>query len=163
MSFAPYGQFLVARRPSLVGSQEAHGPSIPLLVRPGLPKARRGSPSTASAQPPTRASAYNVQASEPRASARRPSPSVPWSRRQAAPHHRPPASFSTSWASAPDERPPPRRRVLPRPIPTQTRASATGGFKYRPTKLGCLLQIDCGRPARHHPGAAEPDHPLMLQ
>ncbi len=60
----------------------AHGPSVPrwlaggsravstpAFVRPGLP-------STASAQPPTRASASNVQASEPRASARRPSPSA---------------------------------------------------------------------------------------
>jgi hypothetical protein len=54
---------------SLVGSQESHWPSVLLLVRPGLP-------STASAQPPTRASASNVKASEHRALARRLSPSA---------------------------------------------------------------------------------------
>jgi hypothetical protein len=61
-------------RQSLVGSQEAHAagaPSEPPLVRPGPP-------STASTQSPTRASASNVQASEPpsRATASRPVPSA---------------------------------------------------------------------------------------
>jgi hypothetical protein len=120
VSFAPFGQYV------------AHRPSVPLLVRPGLP-------STASAQPSTRASASNVKRAslEPPPAVRVPPP-VPGSRHQAAPHHRPLAAFTTSRARPPDERPPPRRRVRQRSIPTQARTSATGGFEHRPTSLAGL-------------------------
>ena len=125
LSFSPFGQYPGAHRPSVPrwlagGSRAVSTPAC--VAGPSL------------VQPPTRASASNVQASEPRASARRPSPSagtrVP---SPGCPHHRPPAAFTASRARAPDERPPPRRRVRPRPIPTQARASATGGFEHRPT------------------------------
>jgi hypothetical protein len=68
-------------------------------------------------------------------SGRRPSPSVPGTHRRpgAAPRLQALAAFPTSRARAPDERPPPRRRVRTGPIPTQARASATGGFEHRPT------------------------------
>ena len=67
LSFAPFGQYPVAHRPSVPrwlagGSRAVSTPACvagPSLVRP-----------------PPRASASNVQASEPRASARRPSPSA---------------------------------------------------------------------------------------
>ena len=67
LSFAPFGQYPVAHRPSvprwLAGGLRAV--STPACVAgPSL------------VRPPTRASASNVQASEPRASARRPSPSA---------------------------------------------------------------------------------------
>jgi hypothetical protein len=67
LSFAPFGQYPVALRPSFPrwlagGSRAVSTPACeagPSLVRP-----------------PTRASTSNIQASEPRASARRPSPSA---------------------------------------------------------------------------------------
>jgi hypothetical protein len=67
LSFAPFGQYPVAHRPSVPcwlagGSRAVSTPACvagPSLVRP-----------------PPRVSAFNVQASEPRASARRPSPSA---------------------------------------------------------------------------------------
>ena len=87
-------------------------------------------------QPTSRASATSVPASEPRVTGRRPSHSVPGTHRRpgAAPRLQALAAFPTSRARAPDERPPPRRRVRTGPIPTQARASATGGFEHRPTR-----------------------------
>ena len=44
----------------------------------------------------------------------------------------------------PAKRPPPHIQVRPGPIPTQVRASATGGFEYWPTKapLSFLAQLN---------------------
>ncbi len=125
LSFAPFGQFPVAHRPSvpcwLAGGSRAVST---LLVRPGLPSSNR---LLGPARPTSKRASLG-----PRPAVRIPAP-VPGSRRQAAPHHRPPAAFTAIWARAPDERPPPRRRVRPRPIPTQARVSATGGFEHRLT------------------------------
>jgi hypothetical protein len=95
-----------------------------LLVRQDLPSSNR---LLGPARPTSKKASF-----EPRPAVRVPAP-VPGPRHQAAPHHRPPAAFTTSRARAPDERPPPRCRVRPRPIPTQARASAPGGFEHRPT------------------------------
>jgi hypothetical protein len=102
----------------------AHRPSVPRWLAGGsravsTPACEAGH--SLVRPPPRAARPTSKRASlEPGPAVRVPAP-VPGSRRQAAPHHRPPAAFTTSRARVPDERPPPRRRVRLRPIPTQTR------------------------------------------
>ena len=120
LSFAPFGQYPVAHRPSVPrwlagGSRAVSTPACvagPSLVRP-----------------PPRASASNVQSSEPRASARRPSPSAG----TRVPSPGCPASQATGRLHYQPARAPIHRaagssrgRSRPRPAPPPQGASSTG-------------------------------------
>jgi hypothetical protein len=139
MSFAPFDQFPVAPRP-LASCQcwlaGAHGPSVPLL---------RAFLSTASAQPPTNRLLGPVRSTS---SERAPSlGQSSESQRTLVPSPGCPASPASGRlhggrARTPDERPPPRRWVRPRPSPTQARASATGGFEASSSTTG--QQVEAG-------------------
>jgi hypothetical protein len=134
LSFVPFGQFPVA-----------HRPSVPCWLARG---SRAVSTAACEARPsldglcPTAYSGQRVQCPSERASSlsppsesqrRYPGPAarlsrIPgWSRLHYQPARAPDAP------PGPPEADPPRRRVRPRPIPTQARASATGGFEHRPT------------------------------
>ncbi len=123
LSFAPFGQYPVAHRPSVTcwlagGSRAVSTPACvagPSLVRP-----------------PPRVSASNVQASEPRASARRPSPSAgarvpspgcPVSPATGRLHYQPGPRPGRAPSTAP---PAARGRSRPRPAPPPQGASSTG-------------------------------------
>ncbi len=122
-------------------SREAYGPSVPLLERPG-PALIDSRPPAASGpsdhRPNQRAPILGPSESQ---RARGPSLGCPAS---PASGHRP---NQPDQRPGPTERSPPRRRVRPRPIPTQARASATGA-----TCTGQGLSNGCDNPpaTRHY-------------
>ena len=102
----------------------AHGPSVPRGRMSGL--ARDGHRLATAVSGPR----------NQRPSQRAPGPEPSKSLHSSALHHRPSVAFGRLHRQPgprPAKRPPPRSRFRPGPIPTQARASATGGFEHWPT------------------------------